>query len=544
VATATRDLGDVLSEKQLVDEEGLQRARQAQAQQGGSLASTVVRMGLVSERDLVTAIGEQIGMPFADVAAGVVDPDAASLVARDVARELMALPVAFNRDGSLQVAVADPKNRAALDRVASVTNMEVTGALAVRSELQGAIEALTDDPVSDGGGGGLGVSPNPVEPLSAATPAPAENGEAAPGKADGDEGQPGVDLAQVLLHLVAEGGSDVHFTAGRPPMMRIDGELVPYEGYDVLNPDDVKYTIYGLLTSKQRSVFEKELELDLSYNIPGEARFRVNVFQQRGAMAAVMRVVPYEIKSIEELGLPPQITNFAYLPRGFVLVTGPTGSGKSTTLASLIGVVNQHRACHIVTVEDPIEFLHSHDRSVINQRELGEDTHSFAAALKHALRQDPDVILVGELRDLETIQVALTAAETGQLVFGTLHTQDAPQTIDRLIDVFPPHQQEQIRVMLAGSLQGVVCQQLMKTADGKGRQAASEVLTATPATRNLVREGKTHQLYSSMQAGREHGMLTMDQSLAELVRSGQITYQAALDRCSNVNDFNRLAGRA
>jgi twitching motility protein PilT len=257
-----------------------------------------------------------------------------------------------------------------------------------------------------------------------------------------------------------------------------------------------------------------------------------------------MRTIPYEIKSIEDLGIPSQINNFAYLPRGFVLVTGPTGSGKSTTLAALVDVINRERAAHIITVEDPIEFLHQHKRSTVNQRELGTDTHSFAAALKHVLRQDPDVILVGEMRDLETIQVALTAAETGHLVFGTLHTQDAPQTIDRVIDVFPPHQQEQIRVMLAGALQGVVCQQLLRTADGDGRVAATEVMIATPAIRNLIREGKVHQMYSMIQAGKQHGMVTMDQSLATLVQRGRVTYQTALERCNNVADFNRLCGRA
>jgi twitching motility protein PilT len=227
-----------------------------------------------------------------------------------------------------------------------------------------------------------------------------------------------------------------------------------------------------------------------------------------------------------------------------VLVTGPTGSGKSTTLAALLDLINRERACHIMTVEDPIEFLHQHKRAVVNQRELGSDTHSFAAALKHVLRQDPDVILVGELRDLETIQVALTAAETGHLVFGTLHTQDAPQTIDRIIDVFPPHQQEQIRVMLAGALQGVLCQQLLRTREERGRVAACELMVATPAIRNLIREGKTHQMYSSIQAGKQHGMVAMDQSLSTLVTTGRVTYEAALERCTSVADFNRLCGRA
>jgi twitching motility protein PilT len=352
-----------------------------------------------------------------------------------------------------------------------------------------------------------------------------------------------LDLDGALDALVELGGSDLHITAGQPPMIRVHGDLESLEGFAPLEPNDIRQAIYGILTQKHREQFENELELDLSYSLTGKSRFRVNVFQQRDSMAAVMRTIPYEIKSIEDLGIPTQVNNFAYLPRGFVLVTGPTGSGKSTTLAGLIDVVNRERRSHIITVEDPIEFLHDHKASTVNQRELGTDTHSFAAALKHVLRQDPDVILVGEMRDLETIQVALTAAETGHLVFGTLHTQDAPQTIDRVIDVFPPHQQEQIRVMLAGALQGVVCQQLLKTSDGEGRVVATEVMMATPAIKNLIREGKVHQMYSMIQAGKQHGMVTVDQSLATLVQKGKVTYQAALEKCSNVADFNRLCGR-
>jgi twitching motility protein PilT len=266
----------------------------------------------------------------------------------------------------------------------------------------------------------------------------------------------------------------------------------------------------------------------------------VNVFLQRDAMAAVMRAIPYEIVPLEQLGLPASVSQFAHLPRGLVLVTGPTGSGKSTTLASLVDIINSGKACHIMTVEDPIEFLHNHKMAVVNQREVGEDTQSFANALKHVLRQDPDVILVGEMRDLETISTALTAAETGHLVFATLHTQDAPQSVDRVIDVFPAHQQQQIRVQLAAALQGVVTQQLVPRADGRGRAVASEVLVATAAVRNLIREGKTHQIYSSMQAGGRYGMQTMDQSLAALVRSGQVSLDVAIERCANEDDLRRL----
>ena len=326
-------------------------------------------------------------------------------------------------------------------------------------------------------------------------------------------------------------------------MVRLHGSLQPVEDAPELSPPVIQTLLYAILTQKQRERFEDELELDFAYAVPGQARFRVNMYRQRDAVGAAFRLIPFEIKPLEDLGVPPSVANFAMLPRGFVLVTGPTGSGKSTTLAGIVDLANRKRRDHIMTVEDPIEFLHQHKSCLVNQREVGEDTHSFANALKHVLRQDPDIILVGEMRDLETISVALTAAETGHLVFATLHTQDAAQTIDRVIDVFPPHQQQQVRVQLAGALQGVVCQTLCKTADGRGRAVATEVLVATPAIRNLIREGKTHQIYSALQAGARHGMHTMDQHLAELVKGGRITYETALEKCNNVEDFNRLSGR-
>jgi twitching motility protein PilT len=272
----------------------------------------------------------------------------------------------------------------------------------------------------------------------------------------------------------------------------------------------------------------------------GEARFRVNVYFQRDSIGAAFRLIPYEIKSLEELGLPPQVGDFARIPRGLILVTGPTGSGKSTTLASLVDIVNTERYCHIMTVEDPIEFLHHHKLSAVSQREVGVDTQSFSEALKHVLRQDPDVILVGEMRDLETISTAITAAETGHLVFATLHTQDAPQTIDRIIDVFPPTQQQQIRVQLSTTLQGVVTQQLLPTADGNGRVVATEILWVTSAVRHLIREGKVHQIYSVMQTGSQHGMQTMDASVAELVLQGRISSQQATEMAHNADEMSRL----
>ncbi len=357
-----------------------------------------------------------------------------------------------------------------------------------------------------------------------------------------EESELQVPIPELLEIVLDKGASDLHLTAGAPPTLRLNGDLVRLEQYPILTPRGLQGMIYAILPQKMRERLEQELELDMSYALPGKARFRVNVYFQRDSLGAAFRLIPYEIKTLEELGLPSVVADLARYPRGFVVVTGPTGSGKSTTLAGMVDVVNRERAAHIMTVEDPIEFLHKHNRCIVNQREVGADTHGFAPALKHVLRQDPDVILVGEMRDLETISTAITAAETGHLVFATLHTQDAPQTIDRIIDVFPPHQQQQVRVQLATTLQGVVTQQLLQTADGQGRTIAVEILIATPAVRNLVREGKVHQIYSIMQAGGRFGMQTMDLSLANLVKQGQITQQLAYERCHDAEELNRLIG--
>jgi twitching motility protein PilT len=348
-----------------------------------------------------------------------------------------------------------------------------------------------------------------------------------------------------LLEIVLErGASDLHLTAGAPPTIRLHGDLIRLVDYPILSPRALQGMVYAILPQKMRERLEGELELDMSYALPGKARFRVNVYYQRDSIGAAFRLIPYEIKSVESLGLPSVVSDLARYPRGFVVVTGPTGSGKSTSLAGMVDIVNRERSAHIMTVEDPIEFLHKHQQCIVNQREVGSDTHSFAQALKHVLRQDPDVILVGEMRDLETISTAITAAETGHLVFATLHTQDAPQTIDRIIDVFPPHQQQQVRVQLATTLQGIVTQQLLQTADGRSRAVACEVLICTPAVRNLIREGKVHQIYSIMQAGGRFGMQTMDQALANLVKEGKISQQLAYERSHDPEELNRLIGGA
>ncbi len=397
-------------------------------------------------------------------------------------------------------------------------------------------------------------APAPAPAAAAATslvPAQATPSDTAPAAPDAavrigaeDTTEDAAFLSDLLLYVLEHRSSDLHLTVGARPTVRQNGHLAQLEDFPVLTPSLIQKTMYAIMSQKQREKFEEELELDFAYSLPGKARFRVNLYKQRDSVGAAFRLIPYEIKKLEDLGVPPSVANFAMLPRGFVLVTGPTGSGKSTTLASVVDLANRNRRDHIMTVEDPIEFLHNHKGCLVNQREVGEDTWSFKNALKHVLRQDPDIILVGEMRDLETIEIALTAAETGHLVMATLHTQDAAQTIDRVIDVFPPSQQQQVRVMLSGALQGVVCQQLVKTADGKGRVVAAEVMVATPAIRNLIREGKTHQIYSALQAGAKHGMSTMDSNLASLVKAGKITYDAALEKCHHVEDFNRLCGRA
>ena len=350
-----------------------------------------------------------------------------------------------------------------------------------------------------------------------------------------------LDFAEVLLQVMERNASDLHLTAGSPPMIRQHGKLHALD-YPLLTPQTTREVVYSILTNDQRQKLETDWQIDLAYSIPGRARFRVNAYFQRASLSAALRLIPHEMPSLGELGLPPVLEEFTKKPRGFVLVTGPTGSGKSTTLAAMLDRINEVRHEHILTIEDPIEFLHRHKRCIVNQRELGADAQTFGLGLKAALRQDPDVILVGEMRDLETISTALTAAETGHLVFATLHTQDTAQTVDRIVDVFPPEQQQQVRVQLSVSLQGIVTQQLLPRADGQGRIAGCEILVPTPAVRNLIREGKTHQIYSALQTGGQFGMQTMDAALAQLVREQKITHELAESRSSAPEELRRLMG--
>src|SRR5437773_3712637 len=351
-------------------------------------------------------------------------------------------------------------------------------------------------------------------------------------------------IDELLEDMVSRNASDLHVTVGTPPVVRVRGEVQRLEEFAPLSAEDSQQILYRILSSEQQKLFELNRQLDFSHSMPGLARFRVNVYFQRESIGAAFRLIPAELKTLEELGIPSSLHQLAEKPRGIVLVTGPTGSGKSTTLAALIDEINRNRSEHILTIEDPIEFLHRHKRCIVNQREIGPDATSFAEALRAALRQDPDVILVGEMRDLETIATALTAAETGHLVFGTLHTQSAPSTIDRIIDVFAAEQQEQIRIQIASSLQGVVTQALLPTADGMGRVPALEILLPDDAVRNLIRQGKVEQIYSVMQTNTGRGMQTMEQSLGDLIMRRVVDLEVGVSRSSRPSQLIGLLERS
>lgn len=526
--SGSRRLGEFLIDRKVLSRDLLEEVLKREAAEETSLATLLLSEGLVGEKDLVAAIAAHSNQRFVDLAVHFVTDDLASMIPDQLA--IRHGVVAVDWEGAdLVVAMVDPNDERAIAAVEEAAGCSVVPAMAIRAELHKVITALYGQ--APGSNGNQKISGT-------------KSSNAAGGIGETGLGSDDLHLDDLLLRVLDLGGSDLHLSVGCEPTVRVHGELKRLTEFPIMNGSEIRRMMYSVLTQRQREKFEEDLELDTSHAIPGHGRFRVNVFLQRDSVGAVLRVIPYEIVPIGDLGLPLAVSNMAEYPRGLVLVTGPTGSGKSTTLASLIDLVNRTKPVHIMTVEDPIEFLHQHKQAVINQREVGEDTHSFAEALRRVLRQDPDVILVGEMRDLETIQIAITAAETGHLVFGTLHTQDAPQSVDRMIDVFPAHQQEQVKVQLASSLQGIVTQQLVPKAAGKGRVVAVEVLVATPAVRNLIREGKTHQIYSSMQAGSQFGMQTMDQSLANLVMSGTITMNSALEKCANPADLRRLVGRS
>ncbi|HWE56508.1 MAG TPA: PilT/PilU family type 4a pilus ATPase [Acidimicrobiales bacterium] len=509
----SRSVGEFLVTRKVLSRDVLEQALITEAETGVPLAKLLSSEGLVAERDLVAAVADQLGLPMWDPDISPIPAILGGMLPVAMCQRYRAVAVGMNGN-ELTVAMENPMDQDAVKQISAETGWVVRPVLAAGSDVTLAVEVLY----------GVESAPTPVADTDeGAAPTPTE-----------------VHINELLAEMVEAGASDLHLSAGLPPCIRIDGNMRPMGDHVELTPSEIRRLVYSILTQRQREKFEENLELDTSHPVPNVGRFRLNVFLQRDSVGAVLRAIPYKIVPLEKLGIPAVVGGLANMPRGLVLVTGPTGSGKSTTLASIIDVINTTHSSHIMTVEDPIEFVHSHKRCVVNQREVGEDTKSFSAALKHVLRQDPDVILVGEMRDLETISTALTAAETGHLVFGTLHTQDAPQSIDRVIDVFPAHQQQQIRVQLASALQAVVTQQLVPRAGGRGRAVACEILVVTPAVRNLIREGKVHQIYSAMQGGGKYGMQTMDQSLADLVRAGAISMDLALERCHHEDDLRRL----
>ncbi len=533
-----RRLGELLVERRLLSRDDLKSLLATVGRTGEALPHALLSAGGVEQADLLRAVSEQIGIGFIDLGAPDVpepEPRALRTIPRALAEALGVLPLRLEVDGTVVVATDNPLDENRMRALDEALNGAVQPALAARAALQQAITRAYDALAEPARGPGV--------PLTEARDVDSEADPGQRRRADDPQDEVKPSVGELLLTLTERKGSDLHLSVGSPPMMRIDGSLIPIEECGKLGPSQLRKMIYAILTGRQREELEENLELDLSFPMRGIGRFRANVFFQRDSIGAVLRAIPNQIVPLDELGIPPIVAGFAQLRRGLVLVTGPTGSGKSTTLASIIDLINTSRACHIITLEDPIEFTHRHKTSVVNQREIGSDTRSFSSALRHALRQDPDVILVGEMRDLETISTAITAAETGHLILATLHTQDAPQSVERMIDVFPSHQQRQVRVQLANSLQAVVSQQLLPRADGKGRVAAVEVMVATSAIRNLIREGKVHQIRTAMQSGGKFGMETMDGCLAQLVKTGKVDYETAFEHSRDPDGFEILAGR-
>jgi twitching motility protein PilT len=504
---------------------------------GSSFPALLISRNVTSQEVVLGLLSQLTRLPVVDLEHDRPSDQALASTPVTVAREYGA--VGYRVDGDrLTTAFGDPPDEADVRALSVLVGYAVVPVLANPLVIERVLASI-EPPPPPAQSNGVAAATNGAAGAgsSEASFNGGQSGGPVTGPPGGDSSEAGLHLDDLLRYAVSVGASDLHVTTGLPASIRLHGAIRPIEGCPVLDNETIRDMVFGILPQSLRERFEAEKELDTSHSIVDVGRFRLNVFQQRGTVAAALRSIPHEIPPFEVLGIPESIRAFTEMRHGLVLVTGPTGSGKSTTLASLVDIINRSKPLHIVTVEDPIEFLHTHKRAMVNQREVGQDTMSFSEALRRVLREDPDVILVGEMRDLETISMALTAAETGHLVFGTLHTQDAPQTIDRIIDVFPVNQQDQVRTMLAGSLEGVVTQQLLLNAEGTGRLACCEVMMCSSAIRNLVRSAKTHQIYSLMQTGGQYGMQTMDQGLAKLVKTGKITEAVAFDRCRNEEDL-------
>ena len=515
LTSQARRFGDALVDRHVITREDMESALDTAARTGTPFPDVIVTTNQVPASDLAAAWAAALGATYVDFATVVVEPEAVAMLSEEIAVANRCVPVSFSSAGLL-VAFESPLRS---ESVRAVTDHLRTGGFDLEV-------GLTDSEDIDAG---LAAAYGGAEPVTTSRAGHAE---------------PSADLYRLFDRVLEMGGSDLHLAANQPPFVRLVGELVRMPDEAVLSAAKVRELAFSILSVRQQQRFEETQELDTSHAMGQKVRFRVNVFVQRNAVGVAFRVIPYEVVDFDLLGLPPAVRDFAQFPRGLVLVTGPTGSGKSTTLASLVDIVNRARQCHIITIEDPIEFVHNSKVALVNQREVGSDTSGFGQALTSAMRQDPDVILVGEMRDLETISTAITAAETGHLVFATLHTQDAAQTVDRIIDVFPAEQQGQVRIQLANSLMGVVTQQLVPTSDGRARAVASEVLIATHPVRALIRDGKVHQIHNAMISGKKMGMQSMDDSLADLVRRGVVNLDQAKRRAHNPDEMARASGHA
>ena len=506
-----RRFADALVSRHAASRQVVESAFEEAVDSGQAFPDFIGQVLELSPADIAAGWAAALGVHHVDFAVEVLHPEAATLLDGDLAQMHMAVPVRVDEQGVL-VAFPVPLDPKAVKGVADY--LQLTG------------------------GPDLVVGITDPENLADAWNVVYGGSEAGTQRSDGAN----TELYRLFDRVVEMGASDLHLAADEPPFVRVVGDLMRMPGEATISAARVRELVYSIMSTKQQQRFEETSELDTAHAMRSTIRFRVNVFVQKNAVGAAFRVIPFDVVDFDHLGVPDVIKTWADLPRGLVLVTGPTGSGKSTTLASLIDIVNKTRPVHVMTIEDPVEFVHHSKVALVNQREVGEDTKSFGLALTQAMRQDPDVILVGEMRDLDTISTAITAAETGHLVFGTLHTQDAAQTVDRIIDVFPGEQQGQVRIQLANSLVGVSTQQLVPTADGRGRAVACEVMIANTAIRSLIRDGKVHQIHNAMASGKRVGMQSMDESLAGLVRRGVVNPDQALRRAKNPDDLSRMLG--